>query len=79
MGVPSKIDLTLNTVGQLCPMPIIMTSKKMKELHSGDVLEVLSNDAGILKDMPAWCSSTKNEYIGLVEEGNVFKVYVRKT
>lgn len=79
MGVPSKIDVTLNTVGQLCPMPIIMTSKKMKELHSGDVLEVLSNDAGIIKDMPAWCSSTKNEYIGLVEEGNVFKVYVRKT
>lgn len=79
MGVPSKIDVTLNTVGQLCPMPIIMTSKKMKELHSGDVLEVLSNDAGIIKDMPAWCSSTKNEYIGLVEEGDVFKVYVRKT
>jgi TusA-related sulfurtransferase len=79
MGVPSKIDVTLNTVGQLCPMPIIMTSKKMKELHNGDVLEVLSNDAGIIKDMPAWCSSTKNEYIGLVEEGNVFKVYVRKT
>lgn len=79
MGVPSKIDVTLNTVGQLCPMPIIMTSKKMKELHSGDVLEVLSNDAGIKKDMPAWCSSTKNEYIGLVEEGDVFKVYVRKT
>ena len=48
MGVPSKIDVTLNTVGQLCPMPIIMTSKKMKELHSGDVLEVLSNDAGII-------------------------------
>lgn len=79
MGAPSKIDITLNTVGQLCPMPIIMTSKKMKEMRSGDVLEVLSDDAGIKKDMPAWCSSTRNEYIGLVEEGNVFKVYVRKT
>ncbi|MBI5192021.1 MAG: sulfurtransferase TusA family protein [Nitrospirae bacterium] len=78
MGVPSKIDVTLNTVGQLCPMPIILTSKKMKEMQSGDVLEVLSDDAGIKKDMPAWCSSTRNEYIGLVEEGNVFKVYVRK-
>lgn len=78
MGLPAKIDISLNTVGQLCPMPIIMTSKKMKEMQSGDVLEVLSNDAGIKKDMPAWCSSTKNEYIGLTEEEGVFKVYVRK-
>lgn len=78
MGIPSKIDITLNAVGQPCPMPIIMTSKKIREMQSGDVLEVLSDDAGIKKDMPAWCSSTKNEYIGLLEEDGVCKVYVRK-
>lgn len=78
MGIPSKIDVSLNTVGQLCPMPIILTSKKMKEMQSGDVLEVLSDDSGIKKDMPAWCTSTKNEYIGIIEEKDIIKVYVRK-
>ena len=73
-----KVDVTINTLGQLCPMPIILTSKKMKEMKSREVLEVLSDDAGIKKDMPAWCSSTKNEYIGLLEENGIYKAYVRK-
>ncbi|MCC7202602.1 MAG: sulfurtransferase TusA family protein [Nitrospirae bacterium] len=59
-------------------MPIILTSKKIKEMSPGDVLEVISDDAGIKKDMPAWCNTTRNEYIGLVEENMVYKVYVRK-
>lgn len=78
MEMPEKIDVTINALGQLCPMPIILTSKKMKEMKSGDVLEVLSDDAGIKKDMPAWCNSTKNEYIGLLEESGIYKAYVRK-
>jgi TusA-related sulfurtransferase len=73
-----KVDVTINTLGQLCPMPIILTSKKMKEMKSREVLEVLSDDAGIKKDMPAWCNSTKNEYIGLLEENGIYKAYVRK-
>ncbi len=78
MILPDKIDFRIDTIGQLCPMPIILTSKKMKEMSPGDVLEVISDDAGIKKDMPAWCNTTKNEYIGLVEENMVYKVYVRK-
>ena len=73
-----KVDVTINMLGQLCPMPIILTSKKMKEMKSREVLEVLSDDAGIKKDMPAWCNSTKNEYIGLLEENGIYKAYVRK-
>ena len=78
MEIPEQIDVTVNTLGQLCPMPIILTSKRIKEMKSGEVLEVLSDDAGIKKDMPAWCNSTRNEYIGLSEEDGVYKVYVRK-
>lgn len=79
MEMPEKVDVTINTLGQLCPMPIILTSKKMKEMKIGEVLEVLSDDAGIKKDMPAWCNSTKNEYIGLLEDNGKYRVYVRKT
>lgn len=78
MEKPEKIDMSLNTLGQLCPMPIILTSKKMKEMKSREVLEVLSDDAGIKKDMPAWCNTTKNDYIGLLEEDGIYKAYVRK-
>jgi TusA-related sulfurtransferase len=63
-------------------MPIIMTSKKIKELASGQVLEVLSDDEGIKKDMPAWCQTTGHQMVGLEEETTnskrVYKAFVKK-
>jgi TusA-related sulfurtransferase len=73
-----QADEVLDCYGLLCPMPIIQTAKKIKELEVGQVLEVVSTDAGIKEDMPAWCRQTGQEYLGLEEDGEVFKVYVKK-
>lgn len=73
-----KADASLDCFGLLCPMPIIHTQKKIKEMKVGEVLEVVSTDKGIKEDMPAWCKMTGQEYLGLEEEAEVIKVYVRK-
>jgi tRNA 2-thiouridine synthesizing protein A len=73
-----KADVTLDCVGLICPMPIVKTSQKMKELKPGQVLEVSADDEGIKEDMPAWCNTTGNEFLGAEEEGDIIKVYVRK-
>ncbi len=76
-------DVKLDALGYFCPMPIIMTSKKIKELSLGQVLEVVSDDEGIKKDMPAWCQQTGHLMLGLEEEQSqtkrVYKAFVRKT
>jgi len=76
---PMEADVTLDTFGLLCPMPIIKTAQKMKELKVGEVLEVLATDPGIREDMPAWCRATGNEYLGLEEREGEYRVYVRKS
>lgn len=73
-----KADQSLDCVGLYCPMPIVKTAEKIKELASGQVLEVVADDKGIKYDMPAWCKSTGNEYLGLEESGGEYKVYVKK-
>ncbi len=73
-----KADVTLDCFGLLCPIPIIQTAKKIKELKLGQILEVLSTDEGIKTDMPAWCKATGNEFLGVEGEGGEYKVYVRK-
>ncbi len=73
-----KADFTLECVGLSCPMPIVQTSKKMKELEPGQVLEITADDEGIKEDMPAWCNTTGNKFLGMEEEGGIIKVYVRK-
>ncbi len=76
-------DVKLDTLGYFCPMPIIMTSKKIKELTLGQVLEVVSDDEGIKKDMPAWCETTGHHLMGMEEEqatsGLIYKAFVKKT
>jgi len=39
----------------LCPMPVIRTQDKIKELSCGDQLTVVCTDPGALNDIPAWC------------------------
>lgn len=82
MSVSFQADEQLDTLGMFCPMPIIMTSKRFKQLEIGKVLEVLSDDEGIKQDMPAWCETTGQEFIGLEEEDDgtrqIFKTFVKK-
>jgi TusA-related sulfurtransferase len=73
-----KSDVKLDCFGLLCPMPIIQTAKKIKELKVGEVLEVVSTDEGIRGDMPAWCKMTGQEYLGLEKDGDIYRVFVRK-
>ena len=73
-----KTDEILDCYGLLCPMPIIQTAQKMKIMKIGEVLEVISTDKGIKEDMPAWCRQTGQEFLGIEEEEDVFKVFVRK-
>jgi tRNA 2-thiouridine synthesizing protein A len=73
-----KADVTVDCVGLYCPMPIVHTAKKMKEMQSGQVLEVIADDAGIKQDMPNWAKMTGNEYLGIEEEGGKLHVFVKK-
>jgi len=73
-----KADHTLDCYGLLCPMPIIQTAQKFKQMKIGEVLEILSTDKGILEDMPAWCRQTGQEFLGTEQEKDIFKAYVKK-
>ena len=74
-----KADQQLDCMGLYCPMPIYETSKKIKELKIGEVLEVIADDQGIKKDMPAWAETTGNELLGIEEEGGEIRSYIKRT
>ncbi len=71
-------DQSLDCFGLLCPMPVIQTAKAVRGLKVGQVLEVVATDPGVVEDLPAWCRSTGQEYLGLEREGEVIRVYIRK-
>ena len=69
---------TLDTKGMNCPLPILKTKKAMKDLGSGDTLEVLSTDPGSVKDMEAFCKSTGNTLLSSGEADGVYTYEIQK-
>lgn len=47
----------------LCPLPVIRTQDRIKTLHSGDVLEVVATDPGVMQDIPAWCRINQHQLL----------------
>ncbi len=74
-----EIKETLDCSGLLCPMPVIKTSKKIKELEVGDVFEMISTDPGAMPDMQAWANQTKHELLESSEEGSQYRFVIKKT
>ena len=53
-------DEVLDASGLNCPMPILKTKKAISKMDSGKILEVISTDAGSVKDIEAFCNQTGN-------------------
>lgn len=71
-------DVVQNSIGQMCPMPILMMAKNMKKLEAGQVLEIHADDEGAHADVPAWCEQTGNAFLGKEESGDFWKFFVKK-
>lgn len=70
---------TLDARRLLCPLPVIRTQDKIKQLTAGDQLTVIATDPGVMQDIPAWCRinghkllearSAEREFILVLEVG----------
>ena len=73
-----KSNVIVDTRGLFCPVPVIKTSEAIKNIESGRVVEVISDDPAIAQDLPAWCQSTGHRIVSVAQEGQVYRYQVRK-
>lgn len=64
--------------GLSCPMPIIKAAQAIRDVPSGELLEVLATDAGSVKDVPAWSRTTGNELIEQSLDDGVYRFVLRR-
>jgi tRNA 2-thiouridine synthesizing protein A len=74
-----KEDQVLDCSGLLCPMPIVKTTKAMKELQAGQILKMIATDAGSPPDIAAWSRQTGNELLLSTTEGAKFVFFLKKS
>lgn len=78
LALVDTCDLVVDALGTFCPEPVIRTQNAVGELAAGQVAMILADDAGIELDLPAWCMSTRNEYLGILREERVLRAFIRR-
>ena len=75
-----KADATADLVYRMCPMHLLEPVEMIRDLKTGQVLEILTDYDGALEDIPAWCAKHGQEFMGISEddECDIYKLYIRK-
>lgn len=74
----TPIAKTVDARNLSCPLPIVKTALAIKELASGQLIEVLATDPGSTKDFASWTKATGHELVDSSVDGKVFRYVVRK-
>lgn len=69
---------TLDLKGLSCPMPIMKLAAAVKKGASGDVFEVVSDDAGFEPDIVAWAKETGHIMNGMTKAGKDITATITK-
>lgn len=66
----------LNAKRLLCPMPVIKTQNKIKELKPGEHLSVTATDPGVKQDIPAWCRINGHKVLEIKEQNGLIEILI---
>lgn len=72
-----KPEETLDCRGLSCPMPILKTKKAIGKMKSGQILEVLSTDAGTKNDLPSFANRAGHEFLGDKDDDGFQRFYLK--
>jgi tRNA 2-thiouridine synthesizing protein A len=74
LGADMTVDMGQAGCGDLTPL----IRGRMRDLQSGQILEVISEEPGAYEGIPAWSRLTGNELIGTVREASRSRFFIRK-
>ncbi len=58
-----SVDKFLDTAGLLCPEPVMMLHKCIRDVALGQVVEVIATDPSTLRDIPKFCHFLGHELL----------------
>ncbi|MBM5458549.1 sulfurtransferase TusA family protein [Pseudomonas sp. P66] len=70
-------DAVVDARGLQCPLPLLQARLECNRMADGQVLQVVSTDAGTRRDFRTFVQQTGHELIGEAEEEGVFGFWVR--
>ena len=73
----SKVE-KLDTKGEVCPMPTVLTKRKIESLKIGQVLEVTGDCSPSLENIEKWAKNHGHEVLETSKSGDYFRIKIKK-
>ena len=72
-------DQVLDAKGLNCPLPILRAKKALKDMATGQTLEIIATDPGAVKDFESFCRTTGNELVSSNEGSGTYTFVIKRT
>jgi TusA-related sulfurtransferase len=72
-------DVVVDSRDSTCPGPLMDLIGKVQGAESGKVLELKTTDKGSKDDVPDWLDKAGHELLEIVDRGDYWSLYVRKS
>ncbi|WP_283427354.1 sulfurtransferase TusA family protein [Shimia sagamensis] len=72
------MDLEIDAIGLLCPLPVLRLRKRMEPLNSGSKVRLLVDDPAAIVDVPHFCNEAGHKFVGMKETEGCLEFIVQK-
>ncbi len=69
--------ITVDCVGETCPVPLVETRKAIRKASSGDIIEVTGDHPASKQEIPMAVKELGLELIEIVEHNNTWTIKIK--
>ena len=71
-------DQVLDTSGLLCPEPVMLLHKSIRDIAVGHTIKVIATDSSTVRDIPKFCHFLGHTLLQKEEINQTYYYYIRK-
>ena len=72
-----KSDVILDVKGKTCPMPVLLTRKKIRTLEPGKVLEIVGDFLPAKKNLQNFLDTNGHKILDIQEEQGIYHIFTK--
>ena len=72
------MDLEVDAIGLLCPLPVLRLRKRMEPLGAGAKIRLLADDPAAIIDVPHFCNEAGHACVSMTESEGHLEFIVQK-
>jgi tRNA 2-thiouridine synthesizing protein A len=72
------ISETLDVKGKMCPMPVVLTKRKLESMASGQILEVSGEGSLEFDNIQRWVKNNGHEVVEASKSDAEFTIKIKK-